>query len=95
MQAIKTEFEHLGENKISGNEVLKIVNEIIIKLTIPKEVELAQKFISECHKDLGFMGSPEYYRQKKIVDDYYLPIKLKEEKEKELYKYLKNKYGGL
>ena len=63
---------------------------------IPKDVEQAQKYISECHKDIGFMGSPEYDRQKKIVDAYFEPIRQKEkdEEEKANYLRLKSKYEG-
>lgn len=60
----------------------------------PTEVREAQKYINECHKDMGFMGfvwSPIYYQKKKIVDDYY-------DKQRELdteyilYKKLKEEY---
>ncbi len=63
---------------------------------IPKDVLDAQKFIRESCRDLGFMGSPEYDRQKKIVDDYFEPIrqKEKEEEEKANYLRLKSKYEG-
>ena len=63
---------------------------------IPKDVEQAQKYISECHNDIGFMGSPEYDIQKKIVDDYFEPIrqKEKEDEEKANYLRLKSKYEG-
>lgn len=65
-------------------------------ITIPKEVRQAEKYIKQCDSDLGFMGSPEYDKQKKIVDDYYKPIlqKQKEEKEKKEYLRLKQKYDS-
>jgi hypothetical protein len=56
----------------------------------PIEVREAQKFIANCHKDMGFMGSPKYYQQKKIVDDYY--EKNQNELEKLEYERLKLKY---
>jgi hypothetical protein len=29
-----------------------------------------KKYVDECERDMGFMGSREYYKQKKIVSDY-------------------------
>jgi hypothetical protein len=40
------------------------------KEPMPAEVKEAYKYMEDCHKDLGFMGSPEYYEKKKIVDNY-------------------------
>ena len=59
-----------------------------------KDVENAQKYLQECGRDMGFMGSPEYDRQKKIVDAYFEPIrqKGKEDTEKAEYLKLKSKY---
>lgn len=64
------------------------------EVIIPPEVEYAQKYIADCTKDMGFMGSPEYYKQKKIVDDYFEPIRQKqqEDKEREDYLRLKSKF---
>lgn len=39
--------------------------------TIPEEVKNAIDYCSGCENDLGFMGSPEYYRQKEIIKSYY------------------------
>jgi hypothetical protein len=50
------------------------------ELTIPKEVESAKKYVDECERDMGFMGSREYYKQKKIVSDYFEPIIKKEKR---------------
>jgi hypothetical protein len=95
IERLRDEFSFIGEEKISGNTAIKIINAVIEELTIPKEVELAQKYISECHRDIGFMGSPEYDRQKKIIDAYFGPIKQKEKEEEERKNYLllKSKYG--
>jgi hypothetical protein len=73
---------------------MKIVTDVVNELTIPKEVESAKKYVDECERDMGFMGSREYYKQKKIVSDYFEPIikKEKEDKEKALYLELKSKY---
>ena len=40
------------------------------KPTTPKEIEDARKFIRECHADIGFMGSPEYYEKRKMIEDW-------------------------
>jgi hypothetical protein len=97
LETIRKEFTFIGEEKISGLTALKIINDIVEELTIPKEVELAQKYIMECNRDMGFMGSPEYDRQKKIVDDYFEPIKRKQKEKEELeaYTQLKSKYDHI
>jgi putative component of toxin-antitoxin plasmid stabilization module len=46
---------------------MKIVTDVVNELTIPKEVESAKKYVDECERDMGFMGSREYYKQKKVV----------------------------
>jgi hypothetical protein len=96
LKRLEKEFSNIGDEKISGNDAMKIIHDVIEELTIPKEVEEAQKFIDECHRDMGFCGSPEYYKKKKIVDDYFEPILKKEieDKEKEMYLQLKEKYGN-
>ena len=96
LERLRKEFAFVGDEKISGHTAIKIINNVVEELTIPKEVEQAQKYIAECHRDMGFMGSPEYYRQKKIVDAYFEPIRQKEkdEEEKANYLRLKSKYEG-
>lgn len=96
LERLKEEFDFVGDEKISGHTAMKIINDVVEELTIPKEVEQAQKYIADCHKDIGFMGSPEYDRQKKIVDAYFEPIKRKEKEEEEKANYLrlKSKYEG-
>lgn len=80
LERLKNEFAFIGDEKISGHAAMKIINNIVKELTIPKEVEQAQKYIAECNRDMGFMGSPEYDRQKKIIDAYFEPIKQKEKR---------------
>ena len=65
-------------------------------VVIPKNVQDAQKFLQECSRDMGFMGSLEYDRQKKIVDTYFEPIRQKEKEDLERSEYLKlkSKYEG-
>jgi hypothetical protein len=92
---LREEFLFVGDEKISGKTAISIIDRIIEENTIPKEVEDAQKYVRECHADMGFCGSPEYYRQKKIVDDYFEKIQAieNEKKEKEEYLRLRKKYG--
>jgi len=96
LEQLRKEFAFVGDEKISGKTAMKIIEDTIEALTIPKEVETAQKYLQDCGRDLGFMGSPEYDRQKKIVDAYFEPIKNKEkeELEKAIYLKLKSKYGA-
>ena len=96
LERLRKEFAFVGDEKISGHTAMKIINDVVEELTIPKDVEQAQKYIADCHRDIGFMGSPEYDRQKKIVDAYFEPIRQKEkdEEEKANYLRLKSKYEG-
>lgn len=96
LEQLRKEFAFVGDEKISGKTAMKIIEDTIEALTIPKHIENAQKFLQECGRDVGFMGSPEYDRQKKIVDAYFEPIKLKEKEELEKAEYLKlkSKYEG-
>lgn len=96
LERLKNEFAFIGDEKISGHTAMKIINNIVKELTIPKEVEQAQNYIAECKRDMGFMGSPEYDRQKKIVDAYFEPIRQREkdEEEKANYLRLKSKFEG-
>ena len=94
LEQLRKEFAFVGDEKISGKTAMKIIEDTIEALTIPKDVENAQKYLQECGRDMGFMGSPEYDRQKKIVDAYFEPIrqKGKEDTEKAEYLKLKSKY---
>lgn len=94
LELVKKHFSDLGDSLLSGNSAVLIIENIVKETTIPSEVEYAQKYIADCNKDIGFMGSPEYYKQKKIVDDYFEPIKAKqqEDKEREDYIRLKSKF---
>lgn len=91
LERLRKEFTFIGDEKISGHTALKIINDVFEELTIPKEVELAQKYISDCHSDMGFMGSSEYDRQKKVLDDYFGPIRQKKIDEEEMENYLRLK----
>ncbi len=91
LDKIRKEFSFVGDEKISGNTALKIINDIVDEFTIPKEVEDAQKYILSCHSDMGFLGSPEYDKQKKIFNDYFEPIKQKQKDEEEKANYLRLK----
>jgi len=37
----------------------------------PKYIQDAERYINDCHSDIGFMGSPKYYETKKMLEDYY------------------------
>ncbi len=95
IERLREKFLNIGEEKVSGNAALKILDGVIEEFTIPKEVGYAIEYIRMCERDMGFMGSPEYYIQKKIKDDYYSALNLKrlEEAEKANYLRLKEKYG--
>ena len=96
LEELRKEFAFVGDEQISGKTAMKIIDDTIEKFTVPKHIEDAQKFLQECGRDMGFMGSPEYYKQKKIVDAYFEPIKQKEKEdlEKAEYQKLKSKYEG-
>jgi len=38
---------------------------------MPDEIKNALDYCSGCEKDLGFMGSPEYYKQKDLINSYF------------------------
>src|SRR5690554_5222374 len=91
---LKENFSNIGDDMISGNSANLIVDKIVKDYTIPDYVIEAKKYIEYCNRDMGFIGSPEYTRQRKIVDDYYKPIRESEEEMKEwtMYLKLKSKY---
>lgn len=94
LERLRAEFAFIGDEKISGHSAMKIIEVVIEEMTIPKEVVQAQKYIADCHRDMSFLGSPEYDRQQKIVDAYFEPIKQKEKEKEEMATYLrlKSKY---
>lgn len=96
LEELRKEFSFVGDEQISGKTAMKIIDDTIERFTIPKHIEDAQKFLQECGRDMGFMGSPEYDRQKKIVDAYFEPIRQKEKENLERSEYLKlkSKYEG-
>lgn len=96
LERIKREFLFIGDEMISGRKAIKIINDIFDELNVPADVKSAQVFLAECHRDLGFMGSPEYDRRKKIVDDYFGPImkKWQEENDRKELARLKQLYDG-
>ncbi len=42
----------------------------MFKVSHPQEVTDAIEYCQRCESDLGFMGSPKYYEQKDIIDNY-------------------------
>lgn len=71
LEALRTQFNFLGKEKISAKTALRIVEDTFKVLTVPIEIEEAQNYIRRCESDMGFMGSPEYGVQQKIVKDYF------------------------
>jgi hypothetical protein len=45
--------------------------------TIPKDIEDAIKYCSQCDSDMGFMGSPKYYELKETINNYFEKKKIK------------------
>lgn len=83
LSRIKETFSTIGVGYITGHAALNIINNAINEFTIPEDVQEAQKYIRDCESDIGFCGSPEYNRQKAIVDAYFEPIRKKQEEENE------------
>lgn len=84
-------FKAIGTEPISGYTAVAIINSTVNELTVPKHVQDAQKYVRDCAKDWGFMGSPEYDRQMKIVKDYFEPLEEKKKEEEKYRQYLKLK----
>jgi len=72
----------------------KEINDLVIEHKMPQHVKHARSYISECERDMGFMGSPQYDEAKRTVDAYFESIrkKEKEDQERETYIALKSKY---
>lgn len=64
--------------------------------TLPEEIKEAQRYISQCESDMGFMGSPTYDEKKKLVEKYFeASVNAKKEaEEKAEYERLKAKFNG-
>ena len=90
------EIEEMHEYSIATDAVRAWIDLYSKEFIPPKYVQDAQEYVASCVRDMGFMGSPEYDRQKKIVDAYFEPIRQKEkdEEEKANYLRLKSKYEG-
>lgn len=58
----------IAKEPIETHVILKTSNLFKYK---PQEVKEALMYCANCEKDLGFMGSPEYNKQKAIIDDFY------------------------
>jgi len=108
MQQLHPAIQHISADKMTDEmiEAINIMVEKVHKMTtkeikdfvinnkMPQYVKDAQKFIQECGRDMGFMGSPKYDDARRIVDAYFEPIrqKEKEDKERETYIALRSKY---
>lgn len=71
LEKLRKEFNYIGDEKISGKTALKIIEDVFKEFEVPSEIEEAKKYINQCESDFGFMGSPDYYEKKKLVENYY------------------------
>lgn len=96
LERLKQEFAFAGDEKISGHTAMKIIQDVVDEFTIPKEIEEAQKYIAECNRDMGFMGSPTYYEKKQLVEAYFAVSnqKKQDEADKATYEKLRLKFEG-
>lgn len=62
-------FKHSVGDQYVSDAIDTVIAELE-KPTTPKEIEDARKFIRECHADIGFMGSPEYYEKRKMLKEW-------------------------
>ena len=83
IKRLEERFLEIGEKLIPGNEALAILKGVVEELTTPAEVQRAYEYISQCSKDMGFMGSPEFSKQQKIVEAYEAPNRKLEEEVRE------------
>jgi hypothetical protein len=56
LERLRKEFDFVGDER-DIKTAMKIVTDVVNELTIPKEVESAKKYVDECERDMGFMGS--------------------------------------
>lgn len=108
MQQLHPAITHISADKMTDEmiEAINIMVEKVHKMTtkelkdfvienkMPQHVKDARRYISECERDLGFMGSPQYNEAKRTVHAYFEPIRQKEKEyqERETYIALKSKY---
>lgn len=64
-------FENTRELTFNGKEIVEVISKHIEMYTIPENVLEAQRRIKICHADMGFMGSPSYYEDKKTLNNYF------------------------
>ena len=53
LEQLRKEFAFVGDEKISGKTAMKIIEDTIEALTIPKHIENSQKFLQECGRDMA------------------------------------------
>ena len=71
-EAIEVLKRHKDRDDL-GSMVYEAIDAVVAEVekpTTPKEIEDARKFIRECHADIGFMGSPEYYEKIKMLEEW-------------------------
>lgn len=97
MQQLHPAITHISADKMTDKmiEALNIMAEKVYKMTtkeiddfvienkMPQYVKDARSYISECQRDMGFMGSPQYDEAKRTVDAYFESIRQKEKEDQE------------
>ena len=78
------EIEEMHEYSIATDAVRAWIDLYNKEFFPPKYVQDAQKYVASCVRDMGFMGSPEYDKQRKIIDDYFAPIEKEKKRQKEI-----------
>ena len=78
-------ISHINASDNMSEETLEAINIMVEKVTKmsteeikrmvrnnrkPDSVKDAQRYMYSCEGDMGFMGSPDYYEARKIVDDW-------------------------
>jgi len=68
LNLLTDEFEAEDSDSLSDDNCYGNCDVVI---ELPKEIQEANKYIISCESDMGFMGSPTYDENKKLVENYY------------------------
>lgn len=82
------------EKTFTAQEVLHIIKATMESYITPLEIKEAVVYNKSCESDLGFMGSPKYDQNKKLIEEY-LKSKVSQqelEAKKKLYEQLKQEF---
>lgn len=67
----ETDFDNMWEREHKTlKAVEKILDQYDMKKRISSHIQVAIQNVRNCESDLGFMGSPQYYSDKKLIEDY-------------------------